>query len=169
MRMSRKRFRRISRGSGGWTLFEIIVVLVILGVISFFVLERLFMDDVTSRVSDMDLVKSHLRYAQSRSLVSNASMTSMDWGIRFDTPTRYWLFNTVDGQAKTYRLPGDESSDGVMVLKNAQVAGTPFNISFDEFGSPVGLVTNRDISILNTAGSSPVGTITVTKNTGFIP
>jgi prepilin-type N-terminal cleavage/methylation domain-containing protein len=159
----------MSRGSGGWTLFEIIVVLVILGVISFFVLERLFMDDATSRVSDMDLIKSHLRYAQSRSLVSNASSTSMNWGIQFNKPTRYWMFNSVDGQGKAYRLPGDESSDGVMVLKNVQVSGTPFNITFDEFGSPVGLVANKDISILNKAGSSTVGTITVTKNTGFIP
>jgi prepilin-type N-terminal cleavage/methylation domain-containing protein len=144
-------------GQGGFTLFEVVMVLLILGVISYFATTRLFTDDGISQVSEVDLVKNHLRYAQSRTM-----NTEKDWGITFETGGKnYFLFNE-DNPALPIRLPGDESSNGKMTLSAITVTNVPITVRFlsQSFGSP-GTAT---VSITTTAG-----TITVTKNTGFIP
>lgn len=134
------------------------MVLLILGVISYFAATRLFSGDALSQNAEMELVKNHLRYAQSRAMNSDSS-----WGIRFDSATRYCLVNTTDdvcGDGKLV-LPGVDSSDGVMVLRSMQV--TPpsgSKVTFDPFGSPGGTTI-----ILSTTADN----IIITKNTGFIP
>lgn len=142
-------------GQGGFTLFEIIMVLLLLGLVSYFAATRLFSDDIPTQAAELELLKNHLRYAQSRAMNSESS-----WGIKFGSSTRYWLFKGTE-ENTVIRLPGVESSDGVMELRSIQVtppAGT--KITFDSFGSP-GAAT----IVLNTTA----GSITVTKNTGFIP
>ncbi len=142
-------------GQGGFTLFEIIMVLLLLGVISYFAATRLFSDDAPTQAAEVELVKNHLRYAQSRAMNSESS-----WGIKFGSSTRYWLFKGTE-EDTVIRLPGVESSDGVMELRSIQVTPPSGNkITFDSFGSP-GAAT----IVLNTTA----GSITVTKNTGFIP
>lgn len=142
-------------GQGGFTLFEIIMVLLLLGVISYVAATRLFSDDAPTQVAELELVKSHLRYAQARAMNSESS-----WGIRFATSTRYWLFKE-PSDSTVIRLPGVESADGVMDLGSIQVTPPSGNkITFDSFGSP-GTAT---IVLSTTAGN-----ITVTKTTGFIP
>ena len=142
-------------GQGGFTLFEIIMVLLLLGVVTYFAATRLFSDDAPTQVAELELVKSHLRYAQARAMNSESS-----WGIRFATSTRYWLFKE-PSDSTVIRLPGVESADGVMDLGSIQVTPPSGNkITFDSFGSP-GTAT---IVLSTTAGN-----ITVTKTTGFIP
>ncbi len=157
-------------GQKGFTLFEIIVVLLILGVLSYFVATRLFSGETPTQNAEMELVKNHLRYAQSK-----AMNTETKWGIKFGTSTRYWLFNTTDGESTVKRLPGVESADAVMELAAIQVTLPPDSkITFDSFGSPVDSSGNPLVSTLTLnaqvkGGGNTVGTITVTKNTGFIP
>ncbi|MCU0532273.1 MAG: prepilin-type N-terminal cleavage/methylation domain-containing protein [Syntrophales bacterium] len=142
-------------GQGGFTLFEIIMVLLLLGVISYVAATRLFSDDAPTQVAEMELVKNHLRYAQARAMNSESS-----WGIKFGSSTRYWLFNATN-ENTVVRLPDVETADGAMQLNGIQV--TPpsgSKITFDSFGSP-GTAT---IVLTTTAGN-----ITVTKTTGFIP
>jgi prepilin-type N-terminal cleavage/methylation domain-containing protein len=165
-----QRVRRIVCGQVGFTLFEIIVVLLILGVISYFVATRLFSADVPTHNAEMELVKNHLRYAQSRAMNSELS-----WGIKLGTASRYWLFNTTEGENAVKRLPGVESADAVMELATIQVTLPPGNkITFDSFGRPVdssGIPVGSTLNLTAQVkgGGSTVGTITVTKNTGFIP
>jgi prepilin-type N-terminal cleavage/methylation domain-containing protein len=150
------RCRRRFSGQRGFTLFEIVMVLLILGVTSYFVATRLFSADAPTQNAEMELLKSHLRYAQSKAMNSE-----MSWGIKFGTSSRYWLFNTVDGENAVKRLPGIESADAVVGLGAIQATPPPGNkVTFDSFGSPGGTT----ITISTTAG-----TITVTRNTGFIP
>ena len=147
--------RRRFGGQGGFTLFEVIIVLLILGVISYFAATRLFSEDVPTQAAEMELVKNHLRYAQSRAMNSEIS-----WGIKFGSSTRYWLFKNPDDNT-VIRLPGVESADGVMELGSIQVTPPSGNkITFDQFGSP-GTAT---ITLSTTGGS-----IIITQNTGFIP
>jgi prepilin-type N-terminal cleavage/methylation domain-containing protein len=149
--------RRRFGGQGGFTLFEVIMVLLILGIISYFAAARLFDADAPTQSAEMELVKNHLRYAQSRTM-----NTEKDWGITFETGGKsYFLFNE-DNVVLPIRLPGDESSIGKMTLPTVTVTNAPITVRFlsDQYGSP-GIAT---ISITTTAG-----TITVTKNTGFIP
>ena len=148
-------------GQGGFTLFEVIVVLLILGVISYFASARLFTDDSISQVSEKDLIKNHLRYAQAR-----AMNTELDWGILFESANRYFLFRG-DAPGVPVRLPGDESADGKMTLRSITVtdvinAAPSRTVRFRslENGSP----GNLTITVVTTGGN-----ITVTRNTGFIP
>jgi len=142
-------------GQGGFTLFEIIMVLLLLGLVSYFAATRLFSDDIPTQAAELELLKNHLRYAQSRAMNSESS-----WGIKFGSSTRYWLFKGTE-EDTVIRLPGVESSDGVMELRSIQVTPPSGNkITFDSFGSP-GAAT----IVLNTTA----GSITVTKNTGYIP
>jgi len=142
-------------GQGGFTLFEIVMVLLILGIISYFAATRLFTDDAPNQAAELELVKNHLRYAQSRAMNSESS-----WGIKFESSTRYWLFKGTE-ENTVIRLPGVESADGVMQLGSIQVTPPSGNkITFDSFGSPGAATINL---------STNAGSITVTKNTGFIP
>ena len=72
---------------GGFTLFEIIMVLLILGVIFYVATSRIFTQDSVTSASEMDQVKNHLRYAQAR-----AMNTDRNWGIVFELPPKYWLY-----------------------------------------------------------------------------
>ena len=153
MRRSNRRGRL--GGQGGFTLFEIIMVLLLLGVVTYFAATRLFSDEAPTQVAELELVKNHLRYAQSRAMNSESS-----WGIKFGTSTRYWLFKGTE-ENTVIRLPGVESADGVMDLGSIEVTPPSGNkITFDSFGSP-GTAT--------TVLSTTAGNITVTKTTGFIP
>jgi prepilin-type N-terminal cleavage/methylation domain-containing protein len=152
-----RRVRRILRGRKGFTLFEIIMVLLIMGVLSYFVATRVFMDEAPTQRGEFELLKNHLRYAQSRTM-----NTEKDWGITFETGGKnYFLFNE-DNPTLPIRLPGDESSNGKMTLSALTVTNAPITVRFlsQSFGSP----GTAAVSITTTAG-----TITVTKNTGFIP
>jgi MSHA pilin protein MshC len=152
-----QRGRRRFGGQGGFTLFEVVMVLLILGIISYFASTRLFTEEGISRVAEMDLIKTHLRYAQSRTM-----NTEKDWGITFEAGGKsYFLFNG-DNPVLPIRLPGDESSNGKMTLAAITVTNAPITVRFlsQSFGSP----GTAPVSITTTAG-----TITVTKNTGFIP
>jgi prepilin-type N-terminal cleavage/methylation domain-containing protein len=147
--------RRRFGGQRGFTLFEVVMVLLILGVISYFAATRLFSEDVPTQAAERELVKNHLRYAQSRAMNSESS-----WGVKFGSSTRYWLFKGTD-ENTVIRLPDIESADGAMQLGSIQVTPPSGNkITFDHFGSP-GTAT---ITLSTTAGS-----IIVTQNTGFIP
>jgi len=133
------------------------MVLLILGIISYFASTRLFTEEGISRVAEMDLIKTHLRYAQSRTM-----NTEKDWGITFEAGGKsYFLFNG-DNPVLPIRLPGDESSNGKMTLAAITVTNAPITVRFlsQSFGSP----GTAPVSITTTAGI-----ITVTKNTGFIP
>lgn len=148
---------------GGFTLFEVVMVLLILGVISYFAAERLFPGDPPSQRAEMELVKNHIRYAQSRAMNSE-----MNWGIKFGTTSRYWLFNTTEGEDVVKRLPGVESADAVMELGALQVSLPPNNkITFDPFGSPG--TTTVTLTVQTKGGGSTVGQITITRYTGFVP
>ena len=162
MRRFDGRSRLFVSGDRGFTLFEVIMVLLILGVISYFATTRLFSDDAISRVSEVDLVKSHLRYAQSRAMNSDTN-----WGIRFSPPHQYWLFKGDDPVAGKQRLPNIEDlvarvpgapTDGSMTLSAITVPNLV--VKFDPFGSP----GSTTIIIATTAGN-----IVITQNTGFIP
>jgi MSHA pilin protein MshC len=153
-------------GQGGFTLIEVVMVLLILGIISYFATTRLFSEDAPTQNAEMELVKNHLRYAQSRAMNSE-----MSWGIKFGTTSRYWLFNTTETEAVHKRLPQRadlESLDPDIQLQTIVVSLPPGNkITFDPFGSPGGSTVTLTVQVKE--GGSSLGQITITKNTGFIP
>jgi Tfp pilus assembly protein FimT len=165
-----QRVRRIVCGQEGFTLFEIIMILFILGVLSYFVATRLFSGDSPDKKGEMELVKNHLRYAQSRAMNTEppTGYTNV-WGIKFGSSTRYWLYREPNDNT-IVRLPGVESSDGAVVLNAIQLSwSSPATnkVPFDSFGSPGS--STLSYTVQPKGGGSTLGNITVTKNTGFIP
>ncbi|MBU1172922.1 MAG: prepilin-type N-terminal cleavage/methylation domain-containing protein [Proteobacteria bacterium] len=130
----------------GFTLIEIVAVLVVLGVVSAILVAGNLGSD-TERRASADMLKVHLRYAQSRSMNGD-----LPWGVRFDGSS-YTLVRDISGTPSDVLFPGENSLS--MDLPDL-VAGT---VGFDTWGRPSGLST---ISL----GSQVV---TITPDTGFIP
>ena len=89
----------------GFTLVEIISVLVIIAIVSGFMVSRMG-SDKSDLYSIESLFKGHIRYAQSKSMQSDTAV----WGIRINKNLdEYWLFNSNIGQTSKWdsnrRLP----------------------------------------------------------------
>ena len=135
-------------------MIEVIAVLIIISIVGVIVATRLW-NTGAELVAQTDVIKTHLRYAQSRAMSSNVI-----WGIVFNGNT-YALFqngNTSD----TVLLPG-ETSKTLNLPPGVSITGVV--VSFDSWGRPYN----------DAAGTSahPGGAITglsiiITKNTGFI-
>jgi prepilin-type N-terminal cleavage/methylation domain-containing protein len=150
----------------GFTLIEIIAVLVILAIIAAVVVSRGFSTDTYTLKGTTEVIKTHLRYAQTRAMSTNAV-----WGINFSTSKTYFLFKN-GAIANRVILPGQDS-DIVTLPTNAPSVPSGVIVSFDLFGKPY---TDEAASVLQTDATLTIavsfgGTenITVYRNTGFIP
>ena len=138
----------------GFTIIEVIAVLVIIGIISAVLISRVSSTDVYTLTSEVETLKTNLRYAQLRAMSDNVS-----WGITYTSSSCTLQKN---GAPAPSNLPNEDSAthafqSGVSITSGA---GT---VSFDEWGSPGA----SDISITLSTGTD-YRTITVTQNTGFI-
>lgn len=139
----------------GFTLVEVIAILILLGILSAVAASR-FMDTGAADVrAAADTLKSHLRYAQIRAMNSNVT-----WGIDF-AANSYTLMQ--NGAASATRFPGT-SSGTVTLGSGLAVSSTVDPITFSQRGSPG--ATTATITVSKGGNST---TITVTKKTGFIP
>ena len=138
----------------GFTLIEIIAVLIVVGILTSVAAAIFSSMNDEKLATEVEILKSHLRYAQSRAMMDTAS-----WGIAF-SENSYTLQR--NGITSTSNLPNDDSS-----THNLQegVVASGSSVAFDNFGSPVG----EGIIITLSAGSDSEQTITITKNTGFSP
>ena len=146
----------------GFTMIETIVVLVILGIVAAVVAVRMSDTSAVDLASQVEAVKGHLRYAQTRAMNSNLVV----WGINFNSTTSYYLFQGA-GSTTPVQLPGEGSATISLTAKKSGLTITPVRITFNEFGSPCdasGTPLTADATVATNGG-----TITVTKNTGFIP
>ena len=143
-------------GNAGFTMIEIVAVILILGIIAAVVGSRMTDTAAYDLSSQREVVKAHLRLAQSRAMSSGSP-----WGINFATSTTYYLFQG-DGSTTPVQLLGEDNATVSLTTKNSglTISSTPQRITFDSYGSP-GTTTVT----VTTSG----GNITVTKNTGFIP
>ena len=151
----------------GFTMVEVIVVLIIVGIVAAIATTTLFSTDTYATKSQVAMVKAHLRYAQARSMHSDSS-----WGINFAgtrsydgrTYSNYWLFTDSDDTAPV-SFQVEDDSKYVVVFSDGSVGTWPLSIStvttvaFDEWGNP----GSSSITI-----STNGGDIVVTQNTGYI-
>ena len=145
----------------GFTLIELISVLLIMGIVAAVVISRVGTSN-NEVIAQIEVVKSHLRYAQSRAMNSDKI-----WGVRFDT-SRYWLFK--DGNISNKVTFPAEDSDTV-TLPSGMSVGTEI-VSFDSWGKPYtdasgGTPQSGDRTIVFLP-SIANHAIIITKNTGFI-
>ncbi len=145
---------RFGDNRSGFSIIEIIAVLIIIGILSAVALSRIPSTQSYEAASEVDILKMNLRYAKLRALSDDKP-----WGISFESGGgggKYTLLR--DGNIAPYDLP-NENSPTHPFPSGMDVSGAA--VTFDEWGSPG--ASNVEITV------TPGGPIIITKNTGFIP
>lgn len=154
------------RKNRGFTLIEIIAVLVILAIIAAVVVSRGGSTDTYSLKGTTEVIKTHLRYAQTRAMSTNAV-----WGIKFNDGNHYFLFK--DGASLTPVILPDQDSN-IVTIEGPSVTSYGLGIvSFDLFGKPYTDATAATLQpdaprTITVSYSGADEYIEITKNTGFI-
>jgi len=147
---------KLSVNSKGFTIIEIISVLIIIGVLSAVTLSKMDSTDIYDVVKEIEILKTHLRYSQIRAMNHNES-----WGIHISDGTSYTLQK--NGSIAPVNLPNKDSATHAFAKGIKTDPGTQV-IRFDELGSP----GKSDIIItFKKQGKNP-RKITITRKTGFI-
>jgi MSHA pilin protein MshC len=152
------------KNNKGFTLIEVVAVLIILGILSAVAISRGIDTREVELQAEVDTLKAHLRYAQYLAL---NDISPVKWGIQISGPT-YTLVRNSNGDGATfdnpYNLPGESSQTHSI----APFTATTINLLFDEWGSPYNtaakLTANQTIA-LNPGSQS----FTITPETGYIP
>jgi MSHA pilin protein MshC len=159
----------------GFTLIEIIAVLVIIVIISAVAISRSMATGAARSRAETDTLISNLRYAQYLAMndispTTGGVVTGTQWGINIGANS-YQLVKYVGGalvNPTPFNLPGESSATHSFETPVVST-GTPALVLFDEWGSPYSdpatkLAANATITL--NPGSQ---TITITQETGFIP
>lgn len=158
-----KRACKIHINHRGFTLIEIVVVLIILAIMAPFVITRVT-TDTNNLIAQAEILKSHLRYAQLRALNDTVS-----WGINFAGTNSYTLYKS--GATANDLLPGENSQTRTLPTGITITSGVGSTTAFNEWGSPVN-AGGTPVAVTQTitlAQGTATSNITITKNTGFIP
>jgi len=163
-----------ARNQQGFTLIEIIGVLIVVGILAAIIITRAMSTTSMGRVAQEYVIKNHIRYAQSLAMKQGTI-----WGIKCDG-SDYWLFRTVNPDATSNQraLPGEENTKVALADKN--ITMSTFIVFFDANGRPytayTNETTNTPVSAANplsiTVDSVPAGTpatFEITPETGFMP
>ena len=156
----------MNRNSHGFTLVEVTVVVVLIGIIAAVVFARSISTDQINLVGEVNKIRNHIRYAQSVAMKSNE-----EWVISCDG-SQYWLS---DRTLTAVHLPG--STTDRISLADLGVSMNAFAVYFDRWGIPYHSYVDRDNNVPITPGNprtitisagSESRTLTVTPETGFI-
>jgi len=151
----------------GFTIIEVIAILIVMGIITAFAVGRVA-DNKPELIAQKEVLKVHLRYAQSRAMNSNDN-----YGIESNGNT-YWLFRV--SSANIVNFPGEQldhidllalglslsMTDGNIVCFNSK--GVPYT-DFDTDNADNLQTEDRTLTL---SSGSDNESITITKNTGFI-
>lgn len=171
----------MKRNEGGFTLVEIIAVLLLMSIIAATVLGRGMNTEQIDLAAQMDKTRNHFRYAQSMAMKNGDQV----WGFRCanDAPREYWIFrldvpigdpaNEPNLAPNQVRLPGED--DLKVSLTAAGVTMVKFTIFFDRYGRPFLTYTDETtnvplpnpLSISISAGSN-VRSFLIIPETGLI-
>ena len=157
-------------GQRGFTLVELILVLVILGVLSVYALPRMFDTKAVYARGFHDETLGHLRFAQKTAIAQRRTVcvtftsTTVTLAIALDAAT----FNcTTPGTT----LAGPKGTTGATVSLTAQrdaaFAAVPTNFNFDGLGQPI-TDTGAAVATQTFAVTDSGRTITVETATGYI-
>jgi len=156
------------KNNSGFTLIEVIAVLVVMSIITAFVVGRVA-DNKPELIAQKEVLKVHLRYAQARAMNSNDN-----YGI-ISSGNTYSLFRA--SAAFLINFPGEQSDTIDLAALGLTLSMTDGNIvCFDSKGIPytdfdTNNTTNlqtEDWRTLTLSSGTDNESITIRKNTGFI-
>ena len=138
----------------GFTMIEMVVVLIVLAIVSAVIVYR---PTTTSNdlIAQTEILKSHLRYAQIRAMNDTVS-----WGIHISDAGHYVLYKN-NAQA-TSQLPGETAQTHTLPTDVIITSGVA-TYNFNDWGSP----GTSTLTITLSQGTT-TSNITITKNTGYI-
>jgi MSHA pilin protein MshC len=158
------------RRAAGFTILEIIVVLLLMSIVGAVVLGRSITTANMDLNSATDQLRNHLRLAQADAMKRSDAV----WGIK-SSGSEYWLFRGTppDNAANEVRLPGVQYSGTDSRVSEAQLkAGvSDFTVFFDRIGRPYSPDATTALAVQMTIIVSAGGdtrTITITPETGLI-
>lgn len=176
--------RKIFINDKGFTLIEIISVIILIGILAVIAVSRTVNYDAEA-YTGADALKSHLRYAQTLAMNTNpsAGITAI-WGIS-GTSNSYWLFEGTDpaDTSRYSRLPEEDSfieTSRILNLtrKRIKLSGS-FTVYFDNRGIPYSSYTNETtntplasaltINVQPLNSTTPSIAVTITPLTGYVP
>jgi prepilin-type N-terminal cleavage/methylation domain-containing protein len=158
----------MNRNNRGFTLVEITVVVILIGIIAAAVFARSISTDRINIVGEVDKIRNHIRYAQSMAMKRNE-----EWVISCDA-TQYWLSDDII-TLNPVALPG-ATSDRIS-LADLGVSMNAFAVYFDALGIPYHSYTDEDTNTPVTPGNprsiaisagSESRTLAVTPHTGWV-
>ena len=155
--------KRINRNNRGFTIIEIIVVLVLISIIAAATFQRSISTDQMNFRSQFDKIQNQMRYPQ-----SIAMKHSEWWGFACDG-NDYWIFTGTnkDTVSEQKQLPGQENIK--ISLADLGVTMTPFTVIFNSYGIPYWGDWNTKMSIVRTVNLSDSETGTQTGSFDIIP
>jgi prepilin-type N-terminal cleavage/methylation domain-containing protein len=158
---------QMNRNDHGFTLVEIVVVMVLISIIAAATLSRSITTDQINFVRQVDKIRQQIRYAQSLAMKRNET-----WGVKCSA-SEYWLFkyeNFLDDNI-AIRFPGEKidkiSLDDLGIDMNA------YTLFFKSLGvpyktSPFTRVTTDNPLNINLSAGSQTRTLVITPETGLI-
>jgi len=161
----------MQRNQNGFTLVEIIVVFLLMGIIAATVLGRSIGTNDIDLTAEFERTKNQFRYAQSAAMKYHEF-----WGVHYDSHNnRFWLFRKDNPLDTSYQLRFPGEDDIKIKLSDRSVVftkpGGDFTLFFDKYGRPYYPDTSTPISA-NLNVEIDVGGLTnnfdVTAETGLI-
>ena len=152
-----------TKNSPGFTMIEVIAVLVVLGIIAAIAVSRLTASG-NELYTERDILQSNLRFAQFKALTNNEDPTTT-WGISFAGNSYTLSLTNGSPDTTNTNFPSDNSathtlSGGVTVTAPA----TGSAVTYDYWGNPGA----ADITVTLSQGGQTTS-FTITRTTGFIP
>lgn len=158
--------KRLKHTSHGFSLIEIIAVLLILGILAAVAVSRFEGTSQASLLSASARLRTHLRHAQILAMNTNAP-----WYVQFDGAS--YKLNRYGAHDNPISFPGEESDTVDFGSGFSLSYEGPDYVTFDSLGRPCGDLTGKELrsedrTIFVRKGGESVS-ITITRNTGFIP
>ena len=157
---------KMTRNNRGFTIVEIIVVLVLISIIAAAAFSRSISTDQMNFRSQFDKIQNQARYPQSM-----AMKRSEWWGFSCDT-NDYWIFTGTNETIVVNRrlLPGQQQT--LISLNDLGVTMDGFTVIFDKYGIPYSpdwtTPLSADLVIDLTDSGSESRSFTIVPETGLI-